>query len=275
MRRAPRPASAPPAPLLAAHPLARPAPRLRAGALALAALLAGCADRPEPPVTRESAPSSAAAPEKGVAAPSSAGVAAALPVPAPVEGASASARPAEPDASAKKPATVVELPHAPSAAPAVIAAPSALASATPSAAPLASAAPTATAVVAVPPAPTVESPKVAEASFNLWMQAAGKYKAGQPGAVQIVLVAQGAFHCNDKYPYKFKLGAPPAGVSYPQPIVRVEGMSLSPARSVMTVPFVPGAPGDARISGTFSFSVCSASSCQLETRDLAINVKVD
>jgi hypothetical protein len=52
-------------------------------------------------------------------------------------------------------------------------------------------------------------------------------------------------------------------------------MSITPARSVMTVPFVPGAPGEARISGTFSFSVCSASSCQLETRDLAINVKVD
>jgi hypothetical protein len=43
----------------------------------------------------------------------------------------------------------------------------------------------------------------------------------------------------------------------------------------MTIPFVPSAPGDARVSGTFSFSICNPTSCQIETRDLAITVKVD
>jgi hypothetical protein len=127
------------------------------------------------------------------------------------------------------------------------------------------------------PKPIVEvvSPKVAEGTFNTWMQSSGRYTVGQPGNVQVVLVAKGDFHCNDKYPYKFKLGAASGGVSYPQPIVRTEAIRITPERSVMTVPFVPSASGDARVSGSFSFSVCSATTCQIETRDLAITVKVD
>lgn len=267
MRRAPSPASSPlllaPCPK-SGPPLARRAlaPALIAG---LTTLAAACAERAEPPVSREPAPASAAVPEKVAVAASSAAPAVALP-PAPPPGSAAAAAP---DPSTKKlPAAAIDVPRPTT--------PSTVVTAVASAAPVETTVPSA--APPVPPAPpvaSVESPKLAEGSFNLWMQAAGKYTAGQQGAVQIVLVAKGAFHCNDKYPYKFKLGAAPAGVSYPQPIVRVESMSLTPARSVMTVPFVPSAPGDARIAGTFSFSVCSASSCQLETRELAINVKVD
>ena len=137
--------------------------------------------------------------------------------------------------------------------------------------------PTATAVATVEPKPIVEvmSPKVTEGSFNTWMQSSGRYTVGQQGNVQVVLVAKGEWHCNDKYPYKFKLGAASGGVSYPTPIVRAEGLRIAPERTVMTVPFVPSASGDARVSGTFSFSVCSAASCQIETRELALTVKVD
>ena len=146
------------------------------------------------------------------------------------------------------------------------------------------AAATASAVVAAPPVvataepkPIVEvmSPKVVEGSFNTWMQSSGRYTVGQQGSVQVVLVAKGDWHCNDKYPYKFKLGAASGGISYPTPIVRAEGLHIAPERTTMTVPFVPSASGDARVSGTFSFSVCSAASCQIETRELALTVKVD
>lgn len=197
------------------------------------------------------------------------------------------------EGAAPEPSPAASIALAPTTSAAASPAPSALAAAgtaklapgsTTAAAPAASAAPSASAVVAAPtPEPTAEpkpivevmSPKVAEGSFNTWMQSSGRYTAGQPGNVQVVLVAKGEFHCNDKYPYKFKLGAPSGGVSYPQPIVRAEGMRVAPERSIMTVPFVPSAPGDARVSGTFSFSVCSATSCQIETRELALTVKVD
>ena len=119
------------------------------------------------------------------------------------------------------------------------------------------------------------SPKVGEANFSVWMQSAKSHKVGQPGVVEVVLVPKNGFKCNDAYPYKIKLNDPPAGISYPQPVVRKESMSVSPQRSVMRVPFTPTAAGDARISGKFSFSVCTSDQCLIDSRDLAITVKAE
>jgi hypothetical protein len=139
-------------------------------------------------------------------------------------------------------------------------------------------APAETAAAAAPAdtaAPTVVSTKVGDANFSVWMQSAGKHKAGQQGVVEVVLVPKNGFKCNDNYPYKIKLSDPPAGVSYPQPVVRKESMSVSPGRSVMRVPFVASAPGDARIGGKFSFSVCTSDQCLIDSRDVSITVKVE
>jgi hypothetical protein len=121
----------------------------------------------------------------------------------------------------------------------------------------------------------VTSPKVGESNFSVWMQSAKSHKVGQPGVVEVVLVPKNGFKCNDAYPYKIKLNDPPAGISYPQPVVRKEGMSVSPQRSVMRVPFTPTAAGEARISGKFSFSVCTSDQCLIDARDLAITVKAE
>src|SRR5262249_45171544 len=80
--------------------------------------------------------------------------------------------------------------------------------------------PTVSAAPEPPPPPPVVSPKVAESNFSLWMQSSGRYKAGQQGFVEVVLVPKGDFHCNQEYPYKVKMGAAPAGVTYPTAIVR-------------------------------------------------------
>ncbi|MDI1443867.1 hypothetical protein [Polyangium sp. 6x1] len=126
-----------------------------------------------------------------------------------------------------------------------------------------------------PPPPPVVSPKVGEQSFSLWMQSSGRYKAGQQGFVEVVLVPKGDFHCNQEYPYKMKLGAPPAGVTYPTPIVRAEGVSVSASRAVMRVPFVPQNAGDANVAGKFYFSVCTSEQCVIDNRDVAVTVKVE
>jgi hypothetical protein len=171
--------------------------------------------------------------------------------------------------------------RAPSGQPAAAAAsPTAQAAAEPTPAP-ADAKPAETAA----PAPTsaagdsriaeVTSPKVGEANFSVWMQSAKAHKVGQPGVVEVVLIPKNGFKCNDAYPYKIKLNDPPAGISYPQPVVRKESMSVSPQRSVMRVPFTPTAAGEARISGKFSFSVCTSDQCLIDSRDLAITVKAE
>lgn len=123
--------------------------------------------------------------------------------------------------------------------------------------------------------PPVEGTKVGEANFSVWMQAAPKHKVGQPGSVQVVLVPKNGFKCNDAYPYKLKLNDPPAGVSYPTAIVRKESMSVSPKQSVMNVAFTPTAPGKARISGKFFFSVCTSDQCLIDSREVAVNVNIE
>lgn len=152
------------------------------------------------------------------------------------------------------------------------AAPSASASEAPT---VASAAPTAsaTAAAAAEPALNVQGAQTQEAAFNVWMQSAKSYKVGQAASVEVVVVPKGSFHCNDQYPYKVKMGAAPAGVSFAQDTVR--GASVSPARASIRVPFTPTAAGDARISGKFYFSVCNADQCVIDQRDVAATVKIE
>lgn len=158
-------------------------------------------------------------------------------------------------------------------APAAVASASATATASgePSTVPTAVASATATASAA--PALTVQSSALQESGFSVWMQSAKSYKVGQTSAVEVVLVPKGEFHCNDKYPYKVKLGSPPPGVSYPQEIAR--DASVSPARTSVRVPFTATSAGDARISGKFSFSVCKADQCVIDSREVAATVKVE
>lgn len=241
--------------------------------LLCAAIGAGCGNDPAPSTTpapvKESLPTttSVAAENTGATPPTT-----------PAEGPKAAADPATtaatpPANTPTEPGKAVE----PGKAAAIAANPDpklAAATAVPADVPTAAPTVTPTAAPAETAAPTVMSPKLAEQTFNLWMQSAGKYKVGQPGSVEVVLVAKGDYKCNDKYPFKFKLGAPPAGISYPQAVIPAGGMSIGKSRSSMRVPFTPSAVGDARISGKFSFSVCSDEKCVVESRELAVNVKV-
>jgi hypothetical protein len=159
------------------------------------------------------------------------------------------------------------------AAPAGSAAAAPTATAAASAAPtaVASAAPTATAEAA--PALTVQSAALQEPAFSVWMSSAKSYKVGQTGYVEAVVVPKGNYHCNESYPYKVKLGAAPAGVSYPEAIVR--GASVTATRTSIRVPFTATAAGDARISGKVHFSVCNPEQCVIDARDVAATVKIE
>ena len=140
-----------------------------------------------------------------------------------------------------------------------------------------------------PPTPAADSPavtaevkpagpvmgKLDEKNFSLVMQQAGTYKASQQGNVEVVLEPKGAFHCNNEYPYKIKLGTPPAGVTYPVPVVKTEGITVTPEKAVMKVPFVAEKPGEVKVSGKFYFSICRSEQCVIENRELAVMVKVE
>jgi hypothetical protein len=125
-----------------------------------------------------------------------------------------------------------------------------------------------------PAPPPVESPKQAGQAFSVWIQSAGRYTAGQQGTVEAVVIPKAEFHCNPDYPYKFVTSAGSSGVTYPKATVRSDGLSVSATRAVMRIPFVPQNAGDAKVGGTFHFSVCSESQCVVEKRDVSVTVKV-
>jgi hypothetical protein len=125
-----------------------------------------------------------------------------------------------------------------------------------------------------PPPPPIESPKQTGQAFSVWLQSSGKYSAGQQGTVEAVVVPKGEFHCNQEYPYKFVASTGSPGVTYPKPTVRGDGLSVSTTRAAMRIPFVPQNAGEAKVGGTFHFSVCTDSQCVVEKRDVFVTVKV-
>jgi len=125
-----------------------------------------------------------------------------------------------------------------------------------------------------PPPPPVESPKQTAQAFSVWLQSSGRYSAGQQGTVEAVVVPRAEFHCNADYPYKFVVSTGSSGVTYPKPTVRGDGLSVSTTRAVMRIPFVPQNAGEAKVGGTFHFSVCNDSQCVVEKRDVFVTVKV-
>jgi len=113
---------------------------------------------------------------------------------------------------------------------------------------------------------------VNDEAFSTWLQAVSPVPAGGPAAVEAVLVAKAGYHCNAEYPHKFKLGAAPAGLSYPE--ATVKGMQVTAERSVLRIPVVAQSAGKATVAGTLQFSVCNEERCLVEKRELSLNLEV-
>lgn len=110
--------------------------------------------------------------------------------------------------------------------------------------------------------------------FELSFSAPGAHQQKEKALASIVLLAKPPFKVNDKYPYKMKLNETP-GVQFENLVVGADAVELEKMRATMKVPFTPQASGKHRLSGRFSFSVCTEEKCLIEKRDLAVDVDVD
>ena len=146
--------------------------------------------------------------------------------------------------------------------------------AAPNAAPKAAdtaAAPTDAAAAAAP----TGAAKFADTAFDLTLEApTSPVKAGQPGALSVVLVAKAPYHVNDKYPIKLKLKETP-GVKYDNLVVNKDAVKLEATKAVMPVTFTADAAGKRTVAGQFAFSVCTEDKCLMEKRDLLLDVAVE
>jgi hypothetical protein len=111
---------------------------------------------------------------------------------------------------------------------------------------------------------------------------AGDCATGGNCAIAVKLAAQGDYHINQQYPYKFT-AAQAAGVTYlgsdsngPNFFTKNAGdFVIGDAKTAtMTVKFKAATKGSVAIGGTFKLSICSDQNCQLEQQDISVNVTV-
>ena len=114
------------------------------------------------------------------------------------------------------------------------------------------------------------------ANYSAKIASAGPCKKDQTCSAEVVVVAKGEYHINDKYPYRFKLeDPPPAGLKYPKPVIGKEDGTMDERKITLKVPFVPASAGDKKVAGLLSLSVCSAANCLMDKQQLDLTVKVD
>jgi hypothetical protein len=94
------------------------------------------------------------------------------------------------------------------------------------------------------------------------------------GAVEIQLSAKGGYHCNDKYPYKFKTGQS-EGIQFAAPVFTKDALTLEEMKATMKVDLTPQTKGEKSIRGMFAFSLCSAERCLVEKRELETKIAVN
>jgi hypothetical protein len=123
---------------------------------------------------------------------------------------------------------------------------------------------------------TVGAASVENANYSAKIASAGPCKKDQTCTAEIVVLAKGEYHINDKYPYRFKLeDPPPAGLKYPKAVIGKEDGTMDEHKVTLKVPFIPAAAGDKKVAGTLSLSVCSAANCLMDKQQLDLAVKVD
>ncbi len=137
------------------------------------------------------------------------------------------------------------------------------------------AAATGDAAAAAAPAAPSGAAKFTDPAFELSLEAPkASLKAGQAGAVEVVLIAKAPFHVNDKYPIKLKLKET-TGVKYENLVIGKDAVKLEVMKAVVPVSFTPDGAGKRTLAGQLSFSVCTEDKCLMEKRDLLLDVNVD
>jgi hypothetical protein len=136
--------------------------------------------------------------------------------------------------------------------------------------PASSASPSPSPAPASPGAAPLPRPLAAKAFYRLDAGPRTPCTAGQPCEARLVLTALGAFHVNQKYPFKFIGDATPG--------LAIDGtgtFALDDERTgTLTIRFRAERSGPARLSGTFKLSVCTEEECEIEEPKIELELPV-
>jgi hypothetical protein len=113
-------------------------------------------------------------------------------------------------------------------------------------------------------------------NYTAELRLGGPCQHGASCTVYAEIMPKGDYHINDAYPYKFRVQeSPPQGLSYPKPVIGRDDGQFQRDRASLRVPFSVVAPGETKVGGTLSLSVCSAANCLMDKQSLELSVKAD
>jgi len=128
---------------------------------------------------------------------------------------------------------------------------------------------------APPATESVAKSKFDADSYTVEMKAAGPYKAGKEGKVEVILVPKGSYHVNDKYPHSFTTpDSPPEGMKYTKAKLAKADGTFTNTRGSFSVGFIAAKAGKQKVQGTLKFSVCSDANCVMDKVELDVEVDV-
>ncbi len=118
--------------------------------------------------------------------------------------------------------------------------------------------------------------------YRVALEAPASARPGAKGTARIVLAARPPFHVNPDYPMSFRPDAAAGPALAGTRIALGDGAERTacgdrPAELCAVsapLPFAAPASGEARLSGTVAFSVCTAEKCLIEKVQLAAAVPV-
>jgi hypothetical protein len=105
------------------------------------------------------------------------------------------------------------------------------------------------------------APKAEKASYTVRLSAKPKYKKGQPGIVEFVIVPKAGYKVNDKYPTKFTVNEAPSGVRILEKVATPKDGAMTKHRGVVELKIIPSKAGTMKVGGDAAFSVCSETAC--------------
>ena len=126
---------------------------------------------------------------------------------------------------------------------------------------------------------TVAEAKEIKGNNFLLTTTTGQCKKGEECTLTLRLEAQGSYHINDSYPYKFtptKKDDKPVSENVEfvkENFSKSAGDFTKDAEKVgtMTVRFKPTA-AKGKVVGTYKMSVCSEQNCQLEVQEIVVDI---
>jgi hypothetical protein len=131
--------------------------------------------------------------------------------------------------------------------------------------------------------PAVASPASPAASqvktdtYEVALVADGECKKDQVCSLKVNLKAQGEYHINDEYPYKF-VGQESDGVDFQGKTSFSKSAGdfskTGEKTGVLTIKFKATKAGATTVKGKFKMSVCSKDKCLLQEPDLELSVPV-